>query len=357
MNPNPPPTVLITGSAGHLGTALMFALPDLGYHPVGIDIKPGPTTTHVGSITDAAFLASVFAAHSPIAHVIHTATLHKPHVGSHSMGEFVQTNVEGTLRVLEQAAGLTKPNHPVTSLIFISTTSAFGTSLSPPPPQPAAWITESTPTTSPKNIYGATKTAAEDLCRLVHVQTGLPVLVLRTSRFFPEDDDDEARRGEVGDPENLKVLELAYRRVDVSDVVGACVCAMERAGGVRWGKYVVSGPTPFTKDEGVLERLNGGDAAAVFKGIRVGSGDGELTTVGKVFEEKGWGFLRRVDRVYDSSKAVRELGWRPEYTFEKAVERVARGERWGSELAVRVGRLGYHAVPTGVYTTGGTQST
>ena len=71
------PNVLVTGSAGHLGKALMLALPDLGYHPIGIDIKPSPTTTLVGSITDTAFLASVFGTFQP-AHVIHAATLHKP---------------------------------------------------------------------------------------------------------------------------------------------------------------------------------------------------------------------------------------------------------------------------------------
>ena len=51
--------------------------------------------------------------------------------------------------------------------------------------------------------------------------------------------------------------------------------------------------------------------------------------------------------MYDSSRAVRELGWRPEYTFERAVEKVTKGEEWKSELTRRVGRLGYHAVSVG----------
>jgi dTDP-4-dehydrorhamnose reductase len=41
---------------------------------------------------------------------------------------------------------------------------------------------------SPATYYGVTKTAAEDLCRLAHRDTGLACVVLR-SRFFPEDDD------------------------------------------------------------------------------------------------------------------------------------------------------------------------
>ncbi|KAK3311101.1 NAD dependent epimerase/dehydratase family protein [Chaetomium strumarium] len=355
------PTVLVTGSAGHLGKALMLALPDLGYTPIGIDINASPTTTFVGSITDTAFLSQIFSTHS-ISHVIHAATLHKPHVGSHSKNDFIQTNIAGTLALLEAASssssssssssfsdenvGKTKPK-TVESFIYISTTSTFGSALSPSRGQPAAWIDESV-VPVPKNIYGVTKTAAEDVCRLVHRETGLPVIVLRTSRFFPEEDDDEERRSAM-EGENLKVLELAYRRVDIADVVSACVCAMERAarhtntkGQVRWGKYIISAPTPFGRDAETLRGLDE-DAAEVFKKAVLGC-------VG-VFERKGWRFLDRLDRVYDSTRAVEELGWKPEYTFEKAVEKVGKGEEWRSPLTFKVGKLGYHAVPTGVYTT------
>ncbi|KAK4103021.1 NAD(P)-binding protein [Parathielavia hyrcaniae] len=353
------PTVLVTGSAGHLGTALMLALPDLGYNPVGIDIKPSPTTTCLGSITDTSFLPSVFDAHKPD-HVIHAATLHKPHVESHSKNDFIQTNIAGTLALLEAATAAAPPpssttptattSRTVKSFIFISTTSAFGSALSSSSsssssPAPAVWIDESSVrgAPAPKNIYGATKTAAEDLCRLVGAQTGMPVVVLRTSRFFPEEDDDEARRRE-----NLKVLELAYRRVDVADVVAACVCAMRRAGdgGIAggWGRYVISAPTPFGGDGETLGRL-GRDAKDVFREVVPG--------VEGVFEGRGWRFLGKIDRVYDSRLAMREeeLGWKPVYTFERAVAMVERGEEWRSELSLKVGRLGYHDVPTGVYTT------
>jgi nucleoside-diphosphate-sugar epimerase len=35
--------------------------------------------------------------------VIHTATLHKPHVATHSRQAFVDTNITGTLHLLEEA--------------------------------------------------------------------------------------------------------------------------------------------------------------------------------------------------------------------------------------------------------------
>ncbi|KAL2175456.1 uncharacterized protein P884DRAFT_205664 [Thermothelomyces heterothallicus CBS 202.75] len=342
--------VLVTGSAGHLGKALMLALPELGYTPIGIDINRSPTTTLRGSITDTAFLASVFGTHKP-AHVIHAATLHKPHVQTHSQNDFVQTNIAGTVALLEAAAAA-----GARSFVFVSTTSASGSALAPPPGQPAAWIDE-TVCPVPKNIYGVTKAAAEDVCQLAAQRRsggdggGLPVIVLRTSRFFPEEDDDEARRGEVADGDNLKVLELACRRVDIADVVTACVCAMERAAAreILWGRYIISAPTPFAAATAAAatsaEVLRGldRDPAAVFERAVPGVRD--------VFAKKGWRFLTRVDRVYDSGRAVRELGWRPVYTFQRAVDKVARGEEWRSELALKVGKLGYHAVPTGVYTT------
>ncbi|KAI3530019.1 NAD dependent epimerase/dehydratase family protein [Colletotrichum filicis] len=346
-----PYTVLVTGSAGHLGAALMLSLPSLGHVPHGIDILPSPTTTTLGSITDRALIASILADNSSITHIVHAATLHKPHVDSHPKSAFIDTNITGTLVLLEEAAA---HKNRIKSFLFVSTTSTFGRALAPAPGQPAAWITESV-TPLPKNIYGVTKCAAEDLCSLVQRQTSLPVLVLRTSRFFPEPDDDENRRTAMPDDANLKVCELAYRRVDIADVVSAVVCGMEQAGKIGFGKYIISAPPPFvaataaaTNDDGeaarstLLRRLDS-DAGAVVAEVVPGCG--------AVFEKLGWRFLDRLDRVYDSSKAVRELGWRPQWTMEKVVERLARGEDWRSELTHAVGKKGYHAVSTGVYTT------
>jgi UDP-glucose 4-epimerase len=35
--------------------------------------------------------------------VIHTATLHKPHVATHAYQDFIDTNITGTLNLLEEA--------------------------------------------------------------------------------------------------------------------------------------------------------------------------------------------------------------------------------------------------------------
>jgi len=111
--------------------------------------------------------------------VIHTATLHKPHVATHSRQAFVDTNVSGIHTVLEAALA-----SGASSVVFSSTTSTFGGALTPTGDCPARWIDEDVPSV-PRNSYGVTKKAAEDLCELFFTSRRLPCLVLRTSRFFP----------------------------------------------------------------------------------------------------------------------------------------------------------------------------
>src|SRR4051794_37195740 len=231
--------ILLTGSAGHLGGGLARVLPERGHEVVGLDILESPHTDVVGSIADRAVVRRAM---EGVDAVLHAATLHKPHVGSHSRQDFVDTNITGTLTLLEEAlAG------GVGRFLFTSTTSAFGRALTPAPGEPAAWITEDVRAV-PRNVYGATKVAAEDLCELVHRDHGLPCVILRTSRFFPEADDRDDVRAAYDDA-NLKVNELLHRRADLEDVVSAHRCALERAPGLGFGRYIVSATTPFTPDD------------------------------------------------------------------------------------------------------------
>src|SRR6185437_2383427 len=92
---------LLTGSAGHLGEALVRALREAGHDAVGLDILPSPFTIHVGSIVDRAFVARCM---KGVEWVFHPATLHKPHVATHERRDFIDVNVTGTLNLLEEAA-------------------------------------------------------------------------------------------------------------------------------------------------------------------------------------------------------------------------------------------------------------
>ena len=228
-------TVLVTGSSGHLGEALMRTLRANGRAAFGLDIIPGLFTDATGSIADRALVARSM---QGVDAVLHAATLHKPHVATHTHEDFVETNVRGTLILLEEAA-----RARVVAFVMTSTTSTFGDALIPPEGQPAAWIDERVAPVA-KNIYGVTKTAAEDLCQLFHRNEGLAAIVLRTSRFFPEEDDDPAARKSYPD-DNAKANEYLFRRVAIEDVVDAHLLAIERVSAIGFGKYIVSATTPF----------------------------------------------------------------------------------------------------------------
>lgn len=319
---------LVTGSAGHLGEALVRTLREQGNDVVGVDVLDSPFTTIIGSVADPDIVQRAMVG---VRYVLHTATLHKPHVGSHTKQAFIDTNVTGTLTVLEAAAA-----GGVESVVFTSSTSAFGRSLSPA--SGAAWITEDVRSVV-RNIYGASKVAAEDLCELTHLETGFPVVVLRTSRFFPEADDRPSVRESYVDL-NLKVNEFLYRRVDIADVVTAHLLAARRAGAVGFGRYIVSATTPFGEDD--LAEL-ATDAPAVVARL--------FPDQAAVYERLGWQMFPRLDRVYVNTKARMELGWTPRHDFGTALEHVQRGEDPRSPLAATIGAKGYHDVPTGPYTT------
>ena len=137
--------ILVTGSAGHLGEALVRILRDLKNEVVGLDILASPFTTHVGSIVDRSCVERCLRG---VQAVFHTASLHKPHVATHSRQDFVDTNITGTRNLLERAA-----TAGVESFVFTSTTSVFGNALVPPAGAAAAWVTEEVMPV-PKNIYG-----------------------------------------------------------------------------------------------------------------------------------------------------------------------------------------------------------
>jgi nucleoside-diphosphate-sugar epimerase len=313
--------ILITGSAGHLGEALLRTLANTDHDVVGLDTLSSPFTTHVGNI---ASRAEVRECMKGVQAVLHTATLHKPHVSTHSKQTFVDTNITGTLNLLEEAAAA-----GVRAFIFTSTTSAFGDALTPPHGAPAAWITEDV-RPAPKNIYGVTKTAAEDICELFHRNHGLPCLVLRTSRFFPEEDDNVETRDAYEDA-NAKTNEFLYRRADIEDVVHAHLLAIDRAPALGFGRYVISATTPFAPSDLPMLRTN---APAVVKRYFPDFED--------EYARRNWRMFPSLDRVYVNERARTDLGWSPKYDFRSVLDRLKAGEDPRSLLAQAVGSKGYH---------------
>jgi UDP-glucose 4-epimerase len=284
-------------------------------------LKPSPFTDAAGSIVDPGFVRAQM---DGVTAVIHTATLHKPHVATHSKQAFVDTNVTGTLNLLEAAVAAS-----VKSFVFTSTTSAFGSQLRPEAGQAAVWVTEDLPSV-PKNIYGTTKLMAENLCELFFRERGLPVVVLRTSRFFPEDDDDPAMRSAFP-LDNAQANELLYRRLDIADAVSAHLLAAVRAPELGFARYIVSATTPFRQQHlAALARV----AAGVVRELYPDSA--------QLYATRGWRLFPGIDRVYVNDRARRELGWHPEFDFAHVLRSLRDDSDFRSSLAREVGAKFYH---------------
>jgi UDP-glucose 4-epimerase len=314
--------ILVTGSAGHLGEALVRTLKHAGHEVTGTDLLPSPFTARVGSITNR---EHVKACMQGVETVLHSATLHKPHVATHSRQSFIDTNISGTLNLLEEAAAA-----GVRSFIFTSTTSTFGDAMRPPANAPAAWVTEEV-VPIPKNIYGVTKIAAEQLCELIHRNLGLACIILRTSRFFPEVDDQQDLR-QAYDDRNIKINEFLYRRVDIEDVVSAHLLAIEKAPAIGFGRYIISATTPF-KREDLVDLRN--DAPAILKR--------RVPAYETVYTYLGWRMFPGIDRVYVNDHARDELGWSPNYTFNAILDLLKTDQDPHSPLSRVIGSKGYHA--------------
>ena len=255
---------------------------------------------------------------------MHAATLHKPHVATHTNQAFVDTNVTGTLNLLEEAVV-----QKVRAFIFTSTTSVYALAVRPGEEEPAVWVTEDLPV-APKNIYGHTKVAAEGLCELFHRRHELACLILRTSRFFPEADDRLEVRQAFEDT-NAKGNELLHRRVDLQDATDAHLRAMEQATTLGFGRYIISATTPFAPQDVDALRDSMPDV------VRRLHPEYEA-----FYETRGWKMQKGIGRIYDNARARTDLFWEPTIDFATALARLGRGERPFQARTYEVGIKGYH---------------
>ncbi len=301
--------VLLTGSSGWLGQTLAPRLIQLGHKVIGIDPKPGPFIQQTGTIADAGLVRELlFDNH--IEAVIHGGALHKPNIATHSHSDFISVNIQGTLNLLQASV---EKNSPVQRFIMTSTTSLMisrdiraGMSAGA---QQAMWINEDLQPLLPRNIYGVSKLAAENLCRMFHEQHQLPVIILRTSRFFPEEDDMSHAISQSED--NTKLNELLFRRLSVEDAAESHVVALNKAEEIGFDTFIVSAKTPFRREDcGPLLH----DAPAVVEKY--------FPEFPEIYRKKGWSMFQSIDRVYDASKIERRLGFVCKTDFATALHQL-----------------------------------
>ena len=291
----PPLRILLTGSSGSLGRTLAPLLLRDGHTVIGLDPIPGPHTTVVGSVADRDLIRRTISGHS-IDAIIHSGALHKPDIARYPSSEFVSVNVQGTLNLLEEAvaAKISRFVFTSTTSLMISSSTRAGASAGA---TCAAWISEDLAPLTPRNIYGVTKLAAEHLCRMTHEQHNLPIVILRTARFFPEADD-MSQTIDLSD-ENHKANEFLHRRLMVEDAAEAHVRALSMAPSLGFDTFIVCAPTPF-KREDCAQLLS--DAPFVVSRY--------FPSYRSLYAARGWKMAQSIDRVYDSSHAERRLGFR-----------------------------------------------
>jgi UDP-glucose 4-epimerase len=299
--------ILVTGSSGWLGQTLVPRLSRDGHKVVGLDPDAGATTSVVGSVVDRALVRRIIR-DEEIEAIVHAAARHKPHIETHDNSEFVAVNVQGTLNLLEESVA---EGSRVDRFVFTSTTSlmisqkirdgkAGGA-------REAVWIDETMAPLQPRNIYGVTKLAAEELCRLFNHLHKLPILVLRTSRFFPEEDDMAHAIAQSG--ENTKANEFLFRRLSVEDAAEAHVMALAKAREIGFDTFIISAMTPFGRED-CRELI--ADAPSVVARY--------FPDYPALYAQRGWTMFDTIDRVYDAGKAARVLGFTCRTNFRQVLE-------------------------------------
>lgn len=176
--------VLVTGTAGFIGSHVAMRLLDRGDEVIGIDnmsdyydvtlkqarlasFKDHPGYTHVhADLADRAAIEAAFATHKP-QRVINLAAQAGVRYAAENPHVYVDSNVTGFLHVLEGCR-----QHGVEHLVFASTSSVYGANTAMP-------FSEHSPTEHPLTLYAATKKANEVMAHSYAHLYGIPATGLR----------------------------------------------------------------------------------------------------------------------------------------------------------------------------------
>ena len=185
-------TVLVTGADGFIGSHLVerlvaddanvraFCLYNSRGSAGWLDDVPAATRdrldVRLGDIRDARFVEGAL---DGVSYVFHLAALIAIPYSYVAAASFVETNVSGTLHVLEAArrAGVER-------VVHTSTSEVYGT--------PEALPIRETHPVQAQSPYAASKTAADQLALAFHASYDLPVVVLRPFNTFGPRQSDRA---------------------------------------------------------------------------------------------------------------------------------------------------------------------
>lgn len=272
--------VLVTGSSGRLGQAIVELLRSKKVNCIGLDLTASKTTDIIADIRDR---KEVFSIVKKADHLIHAAALHGKHFDLKVPRiEFVETNVSGTLNLLDAAV-----HSKIKSFIYTSTTSVYGTSMENN--SKAVWVDETLPA-APRDIYDITKLTAESLCKDFFEKEKLNGCVLRVSRFMDE-------------PLNNIANYRLYRGLDERDGAEAHWLAVNKKF-TSFEIFNISNNTPLKRAD--LAALKKNPKKVILKYYPASE---------DIYKRKHWKFPASIDRVYSIDKAKKMLNYRPKNNF------------------------------------------
>ena len=325
-------TILVTGGAGFIGSNFVHAwlaqhdevlvnLDKLTYagNLRNLHALAGDSRHHFvqGDIGDTTLVSQLLATHQPRA-VLHFAAESHVDRSIHGPMDFIQTNVVGTFQLLESVrafwAGLDDQVKQAFRFLHVSTDEVYGSLAADAPA-----FSETHPY-EPNSPYSASKAASDHLVRAWHHTYGLPVLTTNCSNNY----------GPYHFPEKLiplvihnalagKPLPIYGDGQQVRDwlyVEDHCKAIMRVLKDGRLGEtYNVGGWNEKPNIE-VVRTL-----CALLDELQPRA-DGQSYATQMTFVKDRPGHDRRY--AIDARKLERELGWRPEETFETGLRKTVQ---------------------------------
>ena len=325
-------TILVTGGAGFIGSNFVHAwlaqhdevlvnLDKLTYagNLRNLHALAGDSRHHFvqGDIGDTTLVSQLLATHQPRA-VLHFAAESHVDRSIHGPMDFIQTNVVGTFQLLESVraywSGLDDQSRQAFRFLHVSTDEVYGSLAADAP------AFSETHTYEPNSPYSASKAASDHLVRAWHHTYGLPVLTTNCSNNY----------GPYHFPEKLiplvihnalagKPLPIYGDGQQVRDwlyVEDHCKAIMRVLQDGRLGEtYNVGGWNEKPNIE-VVSTL-----CALLDELQPRA-DGQSYATQMTFVKDRPGHDRRY--AIDARKLERELGWRPEETFETGLRKTVQ---------------------------------
>ena len=270
--------IVVTGSSGLLGSEIVRQLEN--ENVISLDIVPGPATQHIISVSDR---KKIFRISENADAIIHTAALHGKHMDLDvPKTDFIRTNIEGTLNLLEAAVF-----HNINKFIFTSTTSIYGKAMLNN--KQAVWVDESL-VPQPRDIYDISKQAGENLCMDFAEKHHIDAFIFRISRFMEESANDMA---------NYRL----YRGIDVRDGASGHILALYSSL-KGFNLFNLSNDTLFREED--LALLKSNPEKVILK---------YYPEAEAIYRENKWQFPGTIDRVYVIRKAKELLGYKPGHNY------------------------------------------